>query len=254
MVKESSRECSRLIARVVLTVARISGAVLLCVFAGGCEQSVAPVTSIVLRNETRDSIGYEAVELSLSPLFDPAFFAIADSNFRGRTVAPGSDLVVKPTTIAGYFPGAGVQFALFRIRAGRALISGMIKYTNAELRSTNGVITISASTLVGKVANYPVSQGAVDLFTPLDSTALINTRVRTAYSRVRQRDWVRGIHIMKLAGDANALLATGPAVTIPVGVGKQPAQPETMVNQSRRIGQPACESSSECEVTCRVLP
>jgi peptidyl-Asp metalloendopeptidase len=221
MVTGSSQECRRFMARVVPTITRISGAVLLCVFAGGCEQSVAPVTSIVLRNETQDSIGYEAVELSLSPLFDPVTFAIADSNFRGRTVAPGSELVVKPTTIAGYFPGAGVQFALFRIRAGRALISGMPKYTNAELRSTNGVIAISASTLVGKVANQLVSQGAVDLFTPLDSTALIGTRVRTAYSRVRKRDWVRGIHIVKLSGDAKTLLAAGPAVTISVGSGKQ---------------------------------
>ncbi len=88
MVIGSSRACRRFIASVVPTVGRISGAVLLCVCAAGCNESVAPVTSIVLRNKTQDSIGYYAHDLRVTALFDPPNFALADSNFRRQTVAP----------------------------------------------------------------------------------------------------------------------------------------------------------------------
>lgn len=70
MVIDTSREGRRFFANVIPTAPRISGTVLLCVFAValGCEKTVAPVTLIVLRNGTQDSIGYYAVELRASAL------------------------------------------------------------------------------------------------------------------------------------------------------------------------------------------
>jgi hypothetical protein len=220
MLPRLPRDCRQFFSTVFSIAVRASVAVLLCGVVASCEQSVEPVTSIVLKNETQDSIGYYAVELRASALFDGPVFAIADSNFRGRTVVPGGDLVVPPSTIEAYFPGADIRFYLYRIREGRAKISGTITYISAELRATHGVVTVSTAALANLV-KQAVSEGMSDLFTPLDSTALTGTRVRAAYSRVRKRDWVRGIHIVKLAGDANALLASGPAVTISVGGGQQ---------------------------------
>jgi hypothetical protein len=171
MRTRTSRSLRRFIMPTTASAARISGAVVLCVIAAGCEQTVAPVTAIVLRNETLDSIGYRAVELRASALLSLPSQAISDSNFRGSTLAPGGEQIVNPATIEAYSPGADLRFYLFRIRAGRALISGEITYTNAQLQATNGVIAISSSAFFSKVTNQDASQGCAALFAPLDDTA-----------------------------------------------------------------------------------
>ena len=191
----------------------------LIALAASCADSVSPKQQIVLRNATTDSIPYYADELGASALREVPAGPVSDTIFRSVTVAPGNQLVVRQETIEGYFAGASVRFYVYRIRNGQALWRGQITVTDAELRAMQSVVTVTPSTLTQFGSRSALSVNT-DVFTSLDTSAVVGALARSSLMRLRKRQWVRGVQIVKLAGDATGLLVAGPVIAIPIGRGR----------------------------------